>query len=139
MERVRLLRHESAARQKLAEERGFGAEEIAARFGVTPHVVRQRLRLGAVSPKLMEVYRSGDLAFHLFPWASLVINGHSISTPLPPIDRMDPRQLLSSTCYVRFDASRLRSGAEQDHRGAEIRIDVFPPTRARPLAGGGGL
>ena len=48
--------------KKLAEERGFGAEEIAARFGVTPHVVRQRLRLGAVSPKLMQVYRDGDLA-----------------------------------------------------------------------------
>ncbi len=32
--------------KKLAEERGFGAEEIAARFGVTPHVVWQRLRLG---------------------------------------------------------------------------------------------
>jgi hypothetical protein len=31
--------------KKLAEERGFGADEIAARFGVTPHVVRQRLRL----------------------------------------------------------------------------------------------
>jgi len=36
--------------KKLAEERGFGAEEIAARFGVTPHVVRQRLRLGASRP-----------------------------------------------------------------------------------------
>ena len=48
--------------KKLSEERGFGAEEIAARFGVTPHVVRQRLRLGAVSPKLMEIYRNGDLA-----------------------------------------------------------------------------
>jgi ParB family chromosome partitioning protein len=48
--------------KKLADERGFGAEEIAARFGVTPHVVRQRLRLGAVSPKLMEIYRNGDLA-----------------------------------------------------------------------------
>ncbi|MGM4954123.1 ParB/RepB/Spo0J family partition protein [Bradyrhizobium barranii] len=47
--------------KKLAEERGFGAEEIAARFGVTPHVVRQRLRLGAVSPKLIQVYRAGDL------------------------------------------------------------------------------
>ena len=47
--------------KKLAEERGCGAEEIAARFGVTPHVVRQRLRLGAVSPKLMQVYRDGDL------------------------------------------------------------------------------
>ena len=48
--------------KRLAEERGLGAEEIAARFGVTPHVVRQRLRLGAVSPKLMEIYRNGDLA-----------------------------------------------------------------------------
>ena len=47
--------------RRLAEERGFGAEEIAARFGVTPHVVRQRLRLGAVSPKLVQLYRDGDL------------------------------------------------------------------------------
>ncbi|QOZ38291.1 chromosome partitioning protein ParB [Bradyrhizobium sp. CCBAU 53421] len=47
--------------RKQAEERGFGAEEIAARFGVTAHVVRQRLRLGAVSPKLMQLYRDGDL------------------------------------------------------------------------------
>ncbi|GAA3846382.1 ParB/RepB/Spo0J family partition protein [[Pseudomonas] carboxydohydrogena] len=45
----------------LAEEKGYGAEEIAARFGVTAHIVRQRLRLGSVSPKLMQVYRDGDL------------------------------------------------------------------------------
>lgn len=48
--------------KRLAEERGLGADDIAARFGVTPHVVRQRLRLGAVSPKLMQIYRDGDLA-----------------------------------------------------------------------------
>jgi ParB family chromosome partitioning protein len=47
--------------RELAEHRGWGAEEIAARFGVTAHVVRQRLRLGAVSPKLMQVYRDGGL------------------------------------------------------------------------------
>jgi ParB family chromosome partitioning protein len=47
--------------KQLAEERGMNAEDIAARFGVTPHVVRQRLRLGAVSPKLMQVYRGGGL------------------------------------------------------------------------------
>jgi len=46
---------------RLADEHGFGAEEIAARFGVTAQVVRQRLRLGAVSPKLMKVYRDGGL------------------------------------------------------------------------------
>jgi ParB family chromosome partitioning protein len=44
-----------------AERRGFGPEEIAARFGVSPQLVRQRLRLGAVSPKLMAVYREDGL------------------------------------------------------------------------------
>ncbi|WP_316224413.1 MULTISPECIES: ParB/RepB/Spo0J family partition protein [unclassified Bradyrhizobium] len=48
--------------RELAENRGWGAEDIAARFGVTAHVVRQRLRLGAVSPKLMLVYRDGGLS-----------------------------------------------------------------------------
>ncbi|SIT13415.1 ParB/RepB/Spo0J family partition protein [Insolitispirillum peregrinum] len=48
--------------RELADNRGWGAEEIAARFGVTAHVVRQRLRLGAVSPKLMQVYRDGGLS-----------------------------------------------------------------------------
>ena len=44
-----------------AERRGFGAEEIGARFGVTAAVVRQRLRLGAVAPDLLDIYRAGDL------------------------------------------------------------------------------
>lgn len=48
--------------RRLAEERGLGAEEIAARFGVTAHVVRQRLRLGSVSPRLVQLYRDGNLA-----------------------------------------------------------------------------
>lgn len=48
--------------RELAENRGWGAEEIAARFGVSAHVVKQRLRLGAVSPKLMQVYRDGGLS-----------------------------------------------------------------------------
>jgi ParB family chromosome partitioning protein len=47
--------------RRLSEARGLGAEEIAARFGVSAQVVRQRLRLGAVSPKLMALYRSGEL------------------------------------------------------------------------------
>jgi len=43
--------------KRLADERGLSAEEIGARFGVSAAVVRQRLRLGAVSPKLLELYR----------------------------------------------------------------------------------
>ena len=47
--------------RRLAEERGLGAEEIGARFGVPSQVVRQRLRLGAVSPQLTAIYREGGL------------------------------------------------------------------------------
>ena len=47
--------------RELADNRGLGAEEIAARFGVTAQVVKQRLRLGAVNPRLMQVYRDGGL------------------------------------------------------------------------------
>jgi ParB family transcriptional regulator, chromosome partitioning protein len=46
---------------KLHGEDGMSAEDIAARFGVTAAVVKQRLKLGAVSPKLMALYRKGEM------------------------------------------------------------------------------
>ena len=46
---------------KLHGEEGQSAEDIAARFGVTAAVVRQRLKLGAVSPKLRALYRKGEM------------------------------------------------------------------------------
>ena len=48
--------------QRLAVEKGYGPEEIGARFGVSVHVVRQRLRLGSAAPELMAAYRAGTLA-----------------------------------------------------------------------------
>ena len=47
--------------RELAQTKGLSAEEIGARFGVAATVVRRRLRLGAVSPKLMAAYRADDL------------------------------------------------------------------------------
>src|ERR1700683_2073023 len=46
---------------KLHSEEGMSAEDIAARFGVTAAVVRQRLKLGAVSQKLRALYRKGEM------------------------------------------------------------------------------
>lgn len=46
----------------LKVERGMGVEDIAARFGVSAKTVQQRLRLGAVSPRLMQEYRDGKLS-----------------------------------------------------------------------------
>ena len=40
---------------------GIGIEDIAARFGVSAHTVRQRLRLASVSPALIQAYRDEEL------------------------------------------------------------------------------
>ncbi|MFN3475480.1 MAG: ParB/RepB/Spo0J family partition protein, partial [Blastomonas sp.] len=47
---------------ELSNDKGWGAQEIGARFGVSASVVKQRLRLGAVSPKLLQVYREDGLS-----------------------------------------------------------------------------
>jgi len=49
---------------------GLGIEDIAARFGVSAHTVRQRLRLAAVSPVLLQAYRDSGLTLdHLTAFA----------------------------------------------------------------------
>src|SRR3954462_15231144 len=47
--------------KKLADE-GKGPEDIAARFGTTPRIVEQRLKLAVVSPKLMAAYRAEQMS-----------------------------------------------------------------------------
>jgi ParB family chromosome partitioning protein len=46
---------------KLLHDKGEQEEAIAAHFRVTPAVVRQRLKLASVSPRLHEVYAAGDM------------------------------------------------------------------------------
>lgn len=46
---------------KALSDQGLGSAEIAARFFVTPIVVKQRLRLAAVSTKLLDLYEQGEI------------------------------------------------------------------------------
>ncbi|MHC2435329.1 ParB/RepB/Spo0J family partition protein [Bradyrhizobium sp. USDA 4451] len=46
---------------ELHKEQGICVEDIAARFGVTAAVVKQRLSLGAVSPALLDLYRADEM------------------------------------------------------------------------------
>ena len=48
--------------QALRESHGMSDEEIAAKFFVTPAVVRQRLKLAAASPRLLDLYAAGELS-----------------------------------------------------------------------------
>lgn len=43
-------------------DKGHSAEEIAARFGVTPLAVQRRLKLANVAPELIEIYRAGEMS-----------------------------------------------------------------------------
>ncbi len=51
---------EHSAFAKLIDQ-GKSVEDVAAAFGVTPLVVKRRMKLGTVSPKLMAEYRKGEI------------------------------------------------------------------------------
>ena len=42
-------------------DKGLSEDDIAARFFITPQIVRQRLRLAAVSPRLLELYIAEEM------------------------------------------------------------------------------
>ncbi len=109
--------------KKLADERGFGAEEIAARFGVTPHVVRQRLRLGAVSPKLMEIYRNGELALDQL-MAFAIAEDHA------------RQEAVYERLSYNRDASTIRRLLTETHVAATDRRAIFVGAEAYSEAGG---
>jgi len=120
--------------KKLADERGFGAEEIAARFGVTAHVVRQRLRLSAVSPRLIEAYRNGEMGFEQLV-AFALIDDHARQEAI--YDRLsysrDPvtiRRMLTETNVAATDRRAIFVGHEAyTEAGGTILRDLFTDDR----------
>ncbi|WP_119390747.1 ParB/RepB/Spo0J family partition protein [Taklimakanibacter lacteus] len=109
--------------RELAENRGRGAEEIAARFGVTAHVVKQRLRLGAVSPKLIQVYRDGGLTLDQL-MAFAIIEDHARQ-----------EQVYENLSYNR-DPSFIRRDLMKTHIPATDRRAIFIGAEAYTEAGG---
>jgi ParB family chromosome partitioning protein len=75
---------------KLHREEGMAAEDIAARFGVTPSVVKQRLKLGAIAPMLMQAYRDEELTLDELT-AFAITDDHArqeqVWSELPPYNR----------------------------------------------------
>jgi ParB family transcriptional regulator, chromosome partitioning protein len=120
--------------KKLAEERGFGAEEIAARFGVTPHVVRQRLRLGAVSPKLMQIYRDGDLALDQLMAFAITEDHAQQEAAYERLsynrDASTIRRMLTETHVAATDRRAIFVGAEKyTEVGGTVLRDLFTEDR----------
>jgi ParB family chromosome partitioning protein len=76
-------------------EGGMAPEDIGARFGVSEVVVRRRLRLARVSPKLRKLHRDGDVSLAQM-MALALVDDHAAQeqawTSLPDYHR-DPRSL----------------------------------------------
>ena len=109
--------------RELAETRGWGAEEIAARFGVTAQVVKQRMRLGAVSPRLMQVYRNGGLTLDQL-MAFAITEDHARQ-----------EQVYESLSYNR-DPSFIRRELTEANVPATDRRAIFVGAEAYTEAGG---
>lgn len=109
--------------RELSEDRGWGAEEIAARFGVTAHVVKQRMRLGAISPKLLQVYRDGDLTLDQL-MAFAITDDHARQ-----------EQVFENLSYNR-DPSNIRRDLTKMNVAATDRCAVFVGAQAYTEAGG---
>jgi len=116
---------------KLHSDEGMSAEDIAARFGVTAAVVRQRLKLGAISPKLMMLYRKGEMNLDQLS-AFAITEDHErqerVWKELPPFNRSRQAILHAlSEGQVRSDDRRalfVGSEAYEEADGVIIR-DLF--------------
>jgi len=99
---------------------GLGEEEIAARFFVSPSVVKQRLKLASISPKLLDIYAEDEMTLEQL-MAFTVTNDHGRQEQVW-------QQLASSynkePYYIR---RQLTEGAirASDKRAQFVGIDVY--------------
>jgi len=110
---------------------GLPPEDIAARFGLTATVVQQRLKLAAVSPRLMAVYRTGDMTLEQM-MAFTLTDEHSaqeavwFDNPFSDRSPQSIRRLLTKSLVDAADRRALFVGAvAYQQAGGVILRDLF--------------
>ena len=114
---------EFEAFRNVQEREGLGADSIAARFGVTPRVVKERLKLGAVSPNLIGLYREGGMTLEQL-MAFTITDDHARQ-----------QEVWTSLVHNRT-AERIRRALLDTHVPADDRRAVFVTLAAYDAAGG---
>lgn len=108
-------------------DKGSAVEDIAAHFGVTPAVVRQRLKLASVSPRLCEIYADDGMSLEQL-MAFTVSDGHARQEQ---VWEMLAHSYNKSAAYIR---QRLTENSVRvaDKRVRFVTIDAY-------VAAGGGV
>ncbi len=110
---------------------GLPVEDIAARFGLSSNVVLQRLKLAAVSSRLMTVYRSGEMSLEQL-MAFTISDDHAAQEAIwfeRPFSDLSPQNIRRSLTKALVDSDDRRArfvGAKayEDAGGAIVR-DLF--------------
>lgn len=110
--------------KKLGDQ-GKGPEEIAARFGTTARIVEQRLRLAVVSPKLIAIYRKGDMTLDCL-MAFTVADDH----------RTQEKAWKALPEWARTRPQQIRDVLTEKHVAADSSLAQFVGLNAYEAAGG---
>src|SRR3954467_15354801 len=110
--------------KKLADE-GKGPEEIAARFGTTPRIVEQRLKLAVVSPKLIAAYRKEEMTLDCL-MAFTVSGDH----------KQQEKVWKALPDYARHRPDHIRDALTEKHIAADSKLAQFVGVKAYEKAGG---
>jgi ParB family chromosome partitioning protein len=117
---------------KALTDKGMPTADVAARFGVTEAVVKQRLKLANVSPALLDVYRDGEMTLqHVM--AFTVTDDHDAQErawkELPGYQKRDPdniRRLLTEHEITAADRRvKFVTLKAYEKAGGTVRRDLF--------------
>jgi ParB family chromosome partitioning protein len=115
------------------QQGGLSAEEIAARFGIPAKVVMQRLKLGAVSPRLMAAYRADELMLDQL-MAFTITDDHAaqealwFDTPYSDRSPQSIRRHLTSSLVEGGDRRAIFIGVKAyEAAGGTLVRDLFQP------------
>src|SRR5271165_6636693 len=115
-------------------DEGIGVEEVAARFGVTPTTVRQRLKLANVAPRLFELYRTDEITLDQL-MALAITDDHAAQERVWDSTQdwqRQPQALRRALTESKVDAATDRRarfvGVEAySEAGGQIERDLFQP------------
>jgi ParB family chromosome partitioning protein len=118
-------------------DKGLTEDDIAARFFVTPQIVRQRLRLAAVSPRLLELYVAEEMTLeHVMAFTLTTDHARqeqvwdAIKNGYHPQPYQIRRMLTETAVHAANDRRATFVGVEAyEAAGGEVTRDLFENDR----------
>ncbi|MBX3583234.1 MAG: ParB/RepB/Spo0J family partition protein [Rhizobiaceae bacterium] len=106
---------------KALSDQGRDVEEIAARYFVSPNVVKQRLKLAAVSPKLLDLYEQDEIKLDQLQ-AFAVSNDHVRQEQV--WERISSNEHMQEPFYIRRQLTETTVRAD-DRRAVYVGAEAY--------------